>query len=298
MRRWADPVSSATLFLAIFDFNSDSNRKNIEGIIRAFRSVFPNSGHSVEVGLILKSSHASHQPGDYEHLKWVIENKEVDDRVVMMDGVLPTHRLLDLKAAVDCYISLHRSEGWGLNILEGVLAGTPIISTAFGGSEQFMQPLYESRAPELRIPYSLVNVSREFGPYTTDMLWADPDLGAAGHALRQVHLYLPHYRAMAAEAREHAVNLLSPMHTGEGMVSRLRLLQHCICAVKQKYGVFVTPCSGSGDTARTQYKESSEHCMQYVLGQRMLDKPNEESYFVRHVKSLGFDSSTTILLPH
>jgi hypothetical protein len=148
-----------TLFLVIFDFNSDFQRKNVLGIISAFRIAFPHSGDAQNTGLILKSSNGQHQPDDYRTLLSALDDyDEISRRIVFMDGVLSTTALKTLKRAVDCYISLHRSEGWGLNILESVLMGVPVIHTAFGGSEQFMKPLYEHSLPELRIPATMINV--------------------------------------------------------------------------------------------------------------------------------------------
>ena len=85
-----------------------------------------------------------------------------------MDGILSTNLLFSLKRSADCYISLHRSEGWGLNLLESVMMGIPVIHTAFGGSEQFMRPLYEKILPEFRIPYQMINVTHQFPLFLFD----------------------------------------------------------------------------------------------------------------------------------
>jgi hypothetical protein len=172
MIQWSQSHSTAppytTLFLVIFDFNSDFQRKNLLGIISAFRHAFPHSGDAEHTGLILKSSNGQHQPDDYHTLLTALDNyDEISRRIVFMDGILSTTALTTLKRAVDCYISLHRSEGWGLNILESVLMGVPVIHTAFGGSEQFMKPLYEHSLPELRIPYVMINVSPFHHYHTT-----------------------------------------------------------------------------------------------------------------------------------
>jgi glycosyltransferase involved in cell wall biosynthesis len=150
-----------TLFLVIFDFNSDFERKNILGIISAFQRAFPHSGDSQHTGLILKSSNGQHQPDDYAAVLSLLDHSQDDEtlkRIVFMDGVLSSSLLITLKRSVDCYLSLHRSEGWGLNLLEAVMMGVPVIHSAFGGSEQFMKPLYETLLPELRIPCTMINV--------------------------------------------------------------------------------------------------------------------------------------------
>ena len=159
LTKWSTMNETLTLFLIVFDFNSDYNRKNILGSIDAFLKAFPAVGSTASTGLILKSSHALHQWADYEHVMWILETTDTEQRIVLLDGVLPADQLATLKAVPDCYISLHRSEGWGLNILESLLMGVPVVATAYGGSEQFLRPLYERRAPLLRIPYDLVNVS-------------------------------------------------------------------------------------------------------------------------------------------
>ena len=41
-------------------------------------------------------------------------------------------------AACDCYVSLHRSEGFGLTVAEAMLLGKPVIATRYGGTLEFM----------------------------------------------------------------------------------------------------------------------------------------------------------------
>ena len=47
---------------------------------------------------------------------------------------------LALVADVDCYVSLHRSEGLGLTMAEAMAAGTPVIATGYSGNLDFMLP--------------------------------------------------------------------------------------------------------------------------------------------------------------
>ena len=43
-------------------------------------------------------------------------------------------------ASCDCYVSLHRSEGFGLTPAEAMYLGKPVIATAYGGVMEFMTP--------------------------------------------------------------------------------------------------------------------------------------------------------------
>jgi glycosyltransferase involved in cell wall biosynthesis len=264
---------STTLFLVIFDFNSDFQRKNILGIISAFHTAFPHSGDSQHTGLILKSSNAQHQPADFTTLLSLLDHNSDDTlkRIVLMDGILSSTLLVTLKRSVDCYISLHRSEGWGLNLLEAVMMGVPVIHSAFGGSEQFMKPLYEPLAPELRIPCTLINVSlslslsvsltscqitRPFGPYTTAMQWAEPSQGAAVHALIQIHHSLPRYHSLAQIIRRNAIALLSPTSTGEVMLQRLQHLSYCLCHISEHHSSFSLSFSSSSNCHPTVHEQN------------------------------------------
>src|SRR5437773_750002 len=40
----------------------------------------------------------------------------------------------------DCYVSLHRSEGFGFTMAEAMLMGKPVIGTAYSGNLDFMTP--------------------------------------------------------------------------------------------------------------------------------------------------------------
>lgn len=169
LQYWADTDSEVTLFLVIFDFNSDYNRKNIIATIRTFLKAFPSGNRgSVQdstAGLIIKSINAHSQIDDFNRLQWVLEGGHEegiskDDRVVFFNGLCSEQDLQQLKQAADCYVSLHRAEGLGLNLMEAALAGVPVVASAYSGSEQFMQPLYSQIAPELRIPTTTVQVCR------------------------------------------------------------------------------------------------------------------------------------------
>jgi glycosyltransferase involved in cell wall biosynthesis len=169
LQYWADTEDEVTLFLVIFDFNSDYNRKNIIATVRAFLKAFPSDNRgSVQgstAGLIIKSINAHNQIDDFNRLHWILDGGggqqqgiSVDERVVFFNGLCSESDLEQLKLAASCYVSLHRAEGLGLNLMEAALIGVPVIASAYSGSEQFMGPLYRHLAPELRVPTTTVQV--------------------------------------------------------------------------------------------------------------------------------------------
>ena len=48
--------------------------------------------------------------------------------------------MLSLMASVDCFVSLHRSEGFGLGMAQSMYLGKPVIATGYSGNMDFMKP--------------------------------------------------------------------------------------------------------------------------------------------------------------
>ena len=161
---WKHPSSIShrkTVFCSIFDFYSYMIRKNILGTLQAFKTAFlSDPSKSEDVMLLVKSTWSSDTATKVygDKVAAVIEDiVSIGGKVLWIDGVVSDSVLFQLKSAADCYVSLHRSEGWGLNLFESLLAGIPVLATMYGGSEQFMT-LYDGVLPQLRVPYKLTNV--------------------------------------------------------------------------------------------------------------------------------------------
>ena len=61
-----------------------------------------------------------------------------DHRMHVITEVLPYNDVISLYASADCFISLHRSEGLGLGMMEAMLLGKPVIATGWSGNLDFM----------------------------------------------------------------------------------------------------------------------------------------------------------------
>ena len=89
-----------------------------------------------------------------------------------------------LLSKAKCLISLHRSEGFGLNVLEAMSIGIPVISTGFGGTTDFTDGY------EIQIPFDLVSTkeSRFSGSFYSeyDSYWAQPDLKVVLEYLQRI----------------------------------------------------------------------------------------------------------------
>jgi glycosyltransferase involved in cell wall biosynthesis len=105
---------------------------------------------------------------------------------VIIDDDLTPGEMGALVATSDIYVSLHRSEGFGLGMAEAMYFGRPVIGTGYSGNTDFM-----SAANSCPIGYRLVEVSPaelRFNPgaetvYEYGQLWAEPDVDEASRRL-------------------------------------------------------------------------------------------------------------------
>lgn len=173
-RRPAAP-SETTTFLYLFDFNSTAARKNPWGLIDAFRLAFPTS---TEVKLTIKADNGHRHPADAERLRRMVVD---DDRIELIEGYLADTELAELYRSADAYVSLHRSEGFGLTVAEAMAHGLPVIATDYSGTSEFLDD-----AVGWPVSFRMAEVGPRAAPYPPDGRWADPDLHAAARAMQAV----------------------------------------------------------------------------------------------------------------
>lgn len=163
------------IFLFVFDFFSYFERKNPLAIIKAFRLAF---SPSEKARLVIKCSNSSFDPQAMEKMKQETNGLNVD----IIDRRLDKDEMNALMSLCDCYISLHRSEGFGLTLAEAMCLEKPVIATAFSGNMDFMDVnnSYLTR-------YELVPVTETMGPYQKGNFWAEPDVGHAAELMRFVY---------------------------------------------------------------------------------------------------------------
>ncbi len=102
---------------------------------------------------------------------------------VISDETLSDGEMLALHERGDCFVSLTRTEGWGLGAFEAARLGKPVVMTGYGGQLDYLDP-------ELSwlVPYSMVQVKEPAWPgnYRPNDRWAEPSIGDAAGMLRSV----------------------------------------------------------------------------------------------------------------
>jgi glycosyltransferase involved in cell wall biosynthesis len=198
-----------TAFLYMFDVSSQMERKNPFGALEAFRRArFARD----QATLVLKFTNAEY---DREAVRRLHEAAD-GLNVVMLDGYMDRSELWALLEVTDCYLSPHRSEGFGLTMLEAMSLGKPVIATAYSGNMDFMTP--ENSFP---LGYRLVTLQRDFGPYMRGASWADPDLDEAASLMRTVVDSPETARARGTVAASDIARERTPTVTGAALRTRL-----------------------------------------------------------------------------
>jgi glycosyltransferase involved in cell wall biosynthesis len=163
------------LFLYMFDYHSTTARKNPLGTMKAFARAFPDDA---EATLIIKTINAADAPAAHAELEAVAA---AHPAIRIADLVVSGAERSALLAGCDCYVSLHRSEGFGMTIAEAMAHGRPVIATRFGGNTEYMS----SRTGYL-VRWTPTRVGEGASPYPADGQWADPDLEHAASLMRAV----------------------------------------------------------------------------------------------------------------
>lgn len=163
-------------FLGVLDARSFIDRKNPEGIVRAFRNAFPEGKEPVE--LLVKLSNGHHNPAGLDTFRRLAGG---DRRIRVLEGSLSAIEMNDLYASADCFVSLHRSEGLGLGIAQAMMLGRPVIATGYSGPMDFM-----GASTACLVPYRLVPVRRDAYPDWLGQEWAEPDERAAAVYMKEL----------------------------------------------------------------------------------------------------------------
>jgi len=170
-RRHFGLPDSAYCFFFAFDFLSYLERKNPYAVLNAFESAL-DMRPDTDVRLVIKLNNTHRKTVDFDRFK--SHFSKFRDRIILIDGTLSD---LEMKALVwlcDCFVSLHRSEGFGRGISEAMTLGKPTIATNYSGNLDFC-----SDETSFLVPCTLVKVGPGQYPHWQDQIWADADVKVA-----------------------------------------------------------------------------------------------------------------------
>lgn len=203
----------AFLFLFAFDARSVAERKNPLGLLAAFAEACRRAPRPL--ALLLKVQHLDPDAALSRELRRLAAALPV----AILDEALDPVRMHGLYSAADAYVSLHRSEGLGLPLIETMLLGKPVVATGYGGVDDFL----DERSGFV-VSHRLVPLAERHGPYPPGALWAEPDLGRAAELMVAVAAGGSEVERRAAAGRERVMALYAPEAAGRRLRSELERL--------------------------------------------------------------------------
>ncbi len=144
---------------------------------QAFQYAFPDP--ESKVGLLIKTTGPKELDATASQQ---LENlSTLDKRITILNRSLGRDEMLSLIDDCDCYISLHRSEGFGLAMAEALALGKPVIATNYSGNRDYL-----TADTGFLVPFSLRKLMPGEYPMSQGQSWAEPDLRIAIHQMRAV----------------------------------------------------------------------------------------------------------------
>lgn len=202
------------LFLSMYDTNSYQERKNPQAAINAFERAFGKD--DVSAGLVIKVINSESNPIGMEKLKQKIQGNK---NIYLITDFMSRNEVNALINSVDCFVSLHRSEGFGLGLAEAMYLGKPVIGTNWSGNTDFM-----NEENSCVVDYTLIKVGKDYGPYKADQVWADPYIEQVAHFMQRIVTDREWRETIAMKGQETIRGSFSPQVVGGMIKQRLTKL--------------------------------------------------------------------------
>lgn len=192
--------------LCMYDFKSVSERKNPKGMIQAFKKAFgEQEANEKKIGFVIKVNHADKK----EELKSLQEKLRGYQYIKYITNNLTRDEVESLVAVSDVYLSLHRSEGFGLPAAEAMFLGTAVVATNWSATTEFMDE--ESAC---LVDYHMIKTDKQIGPYPKGSLWADADIDQAAGYLKKLYADAPFKTQLEQKAGEKIRSVLNGERIG------------------------------------------------------------------------------------
>ena len=165
-------------FVVFFNFDFGSYyRKNVIASLRAFALAF---GGDATARLVFKTKGAKQNRRQVAEMMAEVESLGISRQFVHISQYLPRADVDGLTGACDVYLSLHKSEGFGIGMAEAMSQGKPVVATNWSANTEFC-----TAETAWCIPFKIVPILPN--EYMVAMKeWADADVDAAAAALREI----------------------------------------------------------------------------------------------------------------
>ena len=164
-----------------YNISELNERKGIEDCLYVFDEVYKNNN---DVQFLLKTHYKDYTEDNTSYVLDQLSNYINKSNIFVVVKKLSQRELLSFHTVGDCYLSLHRGEAFGLVLHEAYNYGKTIVTTGYGGQNEFLGNDYE-----YFVDYNLnpvANMDNFNKWYEPSQLWGVPNLEHAKEILRKI----------------------------------------------------------------------------------------------------------------
>jgi glycosyltransferase involved in cell wall biosynthesis len=183
-------------FITILDLASGVDRKNVLGTIEAFLKY--RDKYKAKQRLIIKVYSSQKNSEKIQKLIHLKMNNLRKNGIVFIQEFLSEKELNMLIKGSIAYVSLHKSEGLGLNVLQAMSLRKKVIVTNYGGVTDFCND-----TNSYLVNYKLsLNLKQRDNIYKLKSKWATPNINSA---VKQFRLASEDYNSMFYDKENNAI---------------------------------------------------------------------------------------------
>jgi glycosyltransferase involved in cell wall biosynthesis len=163
-----------------FEPFSEIRRKNTKAVVAAFQAAVAAAPN---LRLIIKVNNAATDGVEHPALALLRDSIAGIPEAQLIADTLSRRDLLSLFASCDIYVSLHRSEGFGLGMYEAMRLGKPVVATGWSGNMGFMNDANACLTGFQLVPVRRAGPAYSSRGYRTPVCWAEPSIDDAAQWL-------------------------------------------------------------------------------------------------------------------
>ena len=199
------------VILTMCDARSGIDRKNPIGAINAFKLAYQKKPN---IFLIVKTRNFAENTSAFEEMRTATSNHQ---GILWIDNSISKSAIDEMFQRVDCFLSLHKSEGFGLTLAQAMIVGKPCIASAWSANLDYMD---EKCA--LLVPYQSVPVDDRGLVYSSkETYWGEPDINIAAERIIEISTDKALYETISKQGRLKIMNYCDPRKLGERMIALL-----------------------------------------------------------------------------
>jgi len=187
---------------------SDPMRKNPLGVALAYMEAFAQEDGAQLRLHLTGAGETSWTSSAFEEIMKLTSSR---DDIVVSTNRIDSKDLYQEIGNAHSFVSLHRSEGLGMNIRDAIQLGVPVIATGYGGNTDFMRS-----DTSYVVGYEPVQVKNS-PHYPETATWAEPDLASAAEFMRAI----AENSTEALDRAEKAKQYLHQIHKESDLIENL-----------------------------------------------------------------------------